>query len=97
MSTYLTVVEVLFIHADQIKRFGGSEGLREMGALESALFRPQSGYYKDVIEEAAAIWESLSQNHPFVDGNKRTAFASTPSCASTDCGSKATRIKPMRS
>jgi death-on-curing protein len=42
--------------------------------LESAVGRPQAGYYQDVIEEAAALFESLSQNHPFVDGNKRTAF-----------------------
>jgi len=43
--------------------------------LEAALFRPQTGYYEDLIAEAAALWESLSQNHPFVDGNKRVAFA----------------------
>ena len=41
------------------------------------MFRPQTGYYPTLIEEAAALWESLSQNHPFVDGNKRTAFAAT--------------------
>lgn len=41
--------------------------------MESALARPQSGYYTDLIQEAAALWESLSQNHPFVDGNKRVA------------------------
>jgi death-on-curing protein len=45
--------------------------------LESALGRPQTGYYEDVIQEAAALWESLSQNHPFVDGNKRVAIAVT--------------------
>jgi death-on-curing protein len=50
---------------------------RDRGLLESALFRPQTGYYADVIEEAAALWESLSQNPPFTDGNKRTAFAAT--------------------
>lgn len=65
------------MHADQIDRYGGSGGLRDPGQLESALFRPQTGYYADLIEEAAALWESLSQNHPFVDGNKRTAFAAT--------------------
>ena len=43
--------------------------------LEAALYRPQTGYYSDLVEEAAALWESLSQNHPFLDGNKRTAFA----------------------
>jgi len=74
-TVYLTVVEVLAIHEDQIERFGGGKGVRDPGQLEAALFRPQTGYYEDVIAEAAALWESLSQNHPFVDGNKRTAFA----------------------
>ena len=74
---YLTVADVLAIHADQISTYGGAEGVRDPGQLEAALFRPQSGYYADVIAEAAALWESLSQNHPFVDGNKRTAFAAT--------------------
>lgn len=68
---------VLEIHAAQIARYGGSPGLRDAGQLDSALHRPRSGYYNDLIEEAAALWESLSQNHPFVDGNKRTALAST--------------------
>jgi death-on-curing protein len=75
MTDYLTVVEVLAIHDDQIERYGGASGVRDGGLLESALFRPQTGYYADLIEEAAALWESLSQNHPFMDGNKRTAFA----------------------
>ena len=74
---YLTVADVLAIHTDQIASYGGAEGVRDPGQLEAALFRPQSGYYADVIAEAAALWESLSQNHPFVDGNKRTAFAAT--------------------
>ena len=74
---YLTLADVLAIHADQIAVYGGAEGLRDPGQLEAALFRPQSGYYGDLIAEAAALWESLSQNHPFVDGNKRTAFAAT--------------------
>ena len=74
---YLTLADVLEIHADQIAVYGGAPGLRDPGQLEAALFRPQSGYYADVIAEAAALWESLSQNHPFVDGNKRTAFAAT--------------------
>src|SRR5438093_8281928 len=76
-TVYLTVVEVLAIHEDQIERFGGSAGVRDPGQLEAALFRPQTGYYPDLIAQAAALWESLSQNHPFVDGNKRTAFAIT--------------------
>jgi death-on-curing protein len=74
MTDYLTVVEVLAIHEDQIERYGGAAGLRDLGLLEAALFRPQTGYYADLVEEAAALWESLSQNHPFIDGNKRTAF-----------------------
>jgi death-on-curing protein len=77
MTDYLTVAEVLAIHADQIERYGGSAGVRDQGLLEAALYRPQTGYYADLIEEAAALWESLSQNHAFVDGNKRTAFAAT--------------------
>ena len=72
---YLTLADVLAIHADQIATYGGAAGVRDAGQLEAALFRPQSGYYADAIAEAAALWESLSQNHPFVDGNKRTAFA----------------------
>lgn len=77
MPDYLTIADVLAMHEDQIKRYGGAEGVRDPGQLEAALFRPQTGYYPDVIAEAAALWESLSQNHPFVDGNKRTAFAAT--------------------
>jgi death on curing protein len=77
MSDFLTLAEVLAIHADQIERYGGSPGVRDQGQLEAALFRPQTGYYADLIEEAAALWESLAQNHPFIDGNKRTAFAAT--------------------
>lgn len=77
MTDYLTVVEVLAIHDDQIERYGGSAGLRDPGLLEAAVYRPQSGHYGDLIAEAAALWESLAQNHPFIDANKRTAFAAT--------------------
>ncbi len=76
-SNFLTIEEVIAIHDDQIDQFGGSHGLRDMGALESAIFRPQMGYYDGLIEEAAAMMESLAMNHPFVDGNKRVAFAAT--------------------
>ena len=75
MTDYLTVAEVVAIHADQIERYGGSHGVRDAGLLEAALFRPQTGYYADLIEQAAALWESLAQNHAFIDGNKRVAFA----------------------
>ena len=77
MTDYLTLAEVLAMHADQIERYGGWQGVRDPGLLESALYRPQTGYYADLIEEAAALWESLAQNPPFIDGNKRTAYAAT--------------------
>jgi death-on-curing protein len=77
MTDYLTRADILAMHEEQIETYGGGYGLRDAGQLEAALFRPQSGYYADLIEEAAALWESLSQNHPFIDGNKRTAFAAT--------------------
>ena len=72
---YLTVADVLGIHAVLMQRYGGALGVRDPGALEAALFRPQTGYYDDIVAEAAALMESLAINHPFVDGNKRIAFA----------------------
>ena len=77
MTDYLTQQEVLAIHADQIERYGGSPGVRDLGLLDAALYRPQTGYYADLVEQAAALWESLGQNHPFVDGNERVSFAAT--------------------
>ena len=74
---YLSVADVLAMHMVVIKRYGGTDGIRDMGALESAVARPQSGYYKDVIESASALLESLAINHPFLDSNKRVAFAAT--------------------
>jgi death-on-curing protein len=76
VRVYLTALEVMVMHAALVKRHGGTPGLRDAGALEAALFRPQSGYYDDVIWEAASLFESLAMNHPFLDGNKRIAFAS---------------------
>jgi death-on-curing protein len=77
LKEYLTVPDVLAIHSILIQRYGGTHGIRDSGALESALFRLQSGYYVDIVAEAAALMESLAINHPFVDGNKRVAFAAT--------------------
>jgi death on curing protein len=74
---YLTLIEVLEIHKMLIEEHGGAHGLRDAGALEAALFRPQSGYYDDLVAEASALFESLAINHPFLDGNKRIAFAAT--------------------
>ncbi|MYH63135.1 MAG: type II toxin-antitoxin system death-on-curing family toxin [Caldilineaceae bacterium SB0675_bin_29] len=69
-----TILEVVTIHSVLIEEFGGTPGIRDQGALASALMRPQLGYYSGLIEEAAALMESLANNHPFVDGNKRVAF-----------------------
>ena len=73
----MSLDEVLEIHAVLIDRFGGAKGIRDRGLLESALYRPKTGYYADLIEMAAALFESLMNNHPFIDGNKRVAFFST--------------------
>ncbi len=72
-----SIEEVVAIHDALIRETGGSMGLRDPGALASAMMRPQMGYYDDIMEEAAAMLESLAMNHPFVDGNKRTALAVT--------------------
>jgi len=77
MRNYPTTVEVLAIHKYLIQEFGGKAGLRDLGSLESALGRLTSGYYSSIEEEAAALMESLSQNHPFIDDNKRVAFFTT--------------------
>ncbi len=74
---YLTVDEALAIHEQLTKSFGGPAGIPDMGLLESALFRPQTGYYQDIAEMAAALFESLVMNHPYIDGNKRVAFFAT--------------------
>lgn len=73
---YLTVAEVIAIHHYQIEEYGGEQGVLNQGALEAAVFRPQTGYYNDLSEEAAALFESLVNNRAFLDGNKRVGFAS---------------------
>lgn len=75
MTDYLTLEDALYIHAELIRVFGGAPGVRDKGLVESALLRPQTGYYADLIEETAALWESLAMNHGFIDGNKRVAYA----------------------
>ena len=69
-----TIEEVIAMHNALISAFGGSLGILDEGALASALMRPQLGYYDGLIQEAAALMESLANNHAFVDGNKRVAF-----------------------
>ncbi|OGY11265.1 MAG: hypothetical protein A3F61_03600 [Candidatus Blackburnbacteria bacterium RIFCSPHIGHO2_12_FULL_41_13b] len=79
---FLDIEQVLIIHTDQIERYGGSHGLRDLGLLESAVFRSQATFgkedlYPSIFGKAAALFQSLVLNHPFIDGNKRTATAST--------------------
>ena len=76
-TVFLSVDEVLSIHQRVIEMFRGAEGVRDPGLLESALYRPRTGHYRDLTEMAAALFESLLMNHPFVDGNKRVAFFAT--------------------
>lgn len=76
-TLYLSVQETLHLHENLIDRFGGPSGVRDLGLLESSLSRPQSGYYKSLSTQAAALFQSLCLNHCFVDGNKRVAFAAT--------------------
>ena len=80
-ALFLTLEQILTIHTDQIERYGGSHGLRDLGLLESAVYRPGSTFagedlYSSIFDKAAALVHSLLLNHPFVDGNKRTAVAS---------------------
>lgn len=77
---FLDVETVLRIHNRQIERFGGTPGLRDEGLLESALAQPQATFggallHPTLAEQAAAYLYHLSRNHPFLDGNKRTALA----------------------
>ena len=72
--------DVLAIHARQIEKFGGMTGIRDEGLLDSALAQPQATFFGEflhstIAEQAAAYLYHLTQNHPFLDGNKRTAFA----------------------
>jgi death-on-curing protein len=74
MPDYLTVAEIYRMQHRLIDLFGGIHGVRDKGAVEAAVFRPQTGYYNSIEEEAAALMESLGNNHGFLDGNKRIAF-----------------------
>src|SRR5215475_9313126 len=77
MAKYLAVAEVYAMQARLIDLFGGIHGVRDKGAVEAAVFRPQTGYYNSLEEEASALMESLGKNHGFTDGNKCIAFAAT--------------------
>lgn len=78
---FLKISQVLFIHDLMVKRFGGSHGIRDTGLIESAVARPQATFegkylYNSILDKAAALLQSLLKNHPFIDGNKRTALTS---------------------
>lgn len=77
MANYLTVAEVYRMQYLLVERFGGLHGVRDRNAVEAAVFRPQIAYYNSLAEEAAALMESLANNHGFLDGNKRIAFTAT--------------------
>jgi death-on-curing protein len=77
---YLNIHQVLAIYEEVINQTGGAEGIRDVGLLESAIARPQGGFereefYPDVFSKTAALGHSIINNHPFVDGNKRTGYA----------------------
>lgn len=80
MTRYLTPEQVLFLHNRIIEETGGAHGVRELSLLLSAIGRPQAVFagndlYPDIFTKAAALLDSLNRNHPFVDGNKRTAIS----------------------
>lgn len=75
--SFLTLEDVLEIHSELVDRYGGSQGVRDLGLLQSALAMPQVGsggsyFHSDVFEMAAAYLFHIVKNHPFIDGNKRT-------------------------
>jgi death-on-curing protein len=72
---YPTVAETIATHRMLIEEFGGRHGIRDKGLLESAVFRPQSGYYGGIIEEAAALMESLANNRGFIQRTGRKAIS----------------------
>jgi death-on-curing protein len=82
VTQYLSAEQILFIHTRLIEETGGESGIRDLGLLRSAVSRPQATFdendlYPDIFHKAAALLESLVNNHPFVDGNKRTGITST--------------------
>lgn len=81
-TNFLEFDEILAIHHDQIIRYGGSHGIRDLDPLISAVARPQASFasndlYPDLFSKASALIHSLILNHPFIDGNKRTAVVAT--------------------
>jgi len=77
LTRHLTEREVLDLHARTIAQHGGAPGVRDLGLLQSSLYRARSGFYESLSEQAAALLQSFCMNHPFVDGNKRVALLVT--------------------
>jgi len=82
VTIYLTAEQILFIHYRLVDETGGEHGLQDLGILESAAVRPRQTFdnqelYSDIFEKSGALMESLVNNHPFIDGNKRTGIACT--------------------
>ena len=81
ITVFLTLEQVLAIHDDQVERYGGGHGIRDLGLLEAAIARPQVTFggedlYPDIFIKAAAIMHGIVMNHPFLDGNKRAGTVS---------------------
>jgi death-on-curing protein len=81
-TSYLTLDIVLVIHEEMVERYGGSQGIKDIGLIQAAVARPQSSFggedlYQTIFDKAAVLFHSLMFNHAFVDGNKRTAMVST--------------------
>ena len=102
LPTFLTLSEVLEIHTDQLARYGGATGVRDLGQLTSALAMPAATYgglllHADVPEMAAAYLFQIVKNHPFIDGNKRTgAVAALVFLALNHCAFEATQAELLR-
>ena len=75
MTEYVTTADALFFHRHLIDRYGGGAGIHDLSALESARHHPQAGYFNSLVDQAAALLESLVQIHPLADGNRRIVFA----------------------
>ncbi|TNF30472.1 MAG: type II toxin-antitoxin system death-on-curing family toxin [Deltaproteobacteria bacterium] len=77
MTSYLSVEDILNLHSRTIKTHGGASGVRDLGLIQSSLYRCQSGYYETLCEQAAVLMQSFCLNHCFIDGNKRVALLSS--------------------
>jgi death-on-curing protein len=96
LTLFPTLEETLELHRILLDRFGGTRGVRDLGLLQSALARPQTGYYDTLWQQAAALLQSLGRNHPFVDGNKRVAFALAATDAPNTARRKRVFLQPDR-